>query len=177
MDEAAPIKTYTEAGRGRKQCPKCNTYVGVRNAKCVCGHDFKENDGDEPEAEVNTYTEAGRGRKQCPKCNTYVGVRNAKCVCGHEFQKGETTNANDEYAVPTTEYSGGLLSITTPAGPCPAKLTGTDEKSVREWVERIQDHGRQNQRFYTNEALRYYLWLVCDHDREGADYRAAVEWL
>lgn len=33
-------KTFDKAGRGRKQCPECNTYVGVRTSMCTCGHDF-----------------------------------------------------------------------------------------------------------------------------------------
>lgn len=37
------------AGRGRKQCPACHNYVGVRTRQCDCGHEFsKTNGGDAP---------------------------------------------------------------------------------------------------------------------------------
>ena len=29
-----------EGGRGKKQCPKCQAYLGARQAKCECGHEF-----------------------------------------------------------------------------------------------------------------------------------------
>ena len=34
------MKTYNAAGPGRKQCPKCNAYVGVRTNVCECKHEF-----------------------------------------------------------------------------------------------------------------------------------------
>lgn len=34
------VKTYDEAGRGRKQCPDCTKYVGVSVKACSCGHEF-----------------------------------------------------------------------------------------------------------------------------------------
>lgn len=37
------------AGRGRKQCPACHNYVGVRTRTCDCGHEFgKANGGEAP---------------------------------------------------------------------------------------------------------------------------------
>jgi len=29
-----------EPGRGKKLCPNCQNYIGVRTAKCSCGHEF-----------------------------------------------------------------------------------------------------------------------------------------
>ncbi len=35
------MPVYTEAGRGRKECPKCHSYVGARSAQCEkCGAEF-----------------------------------------------------------------------------------------------------------------------------------------
>ena len=31
------MKTWNEPGRGRKGCPKCGIYIGVRSMKCQCG--------------------------------------------------------------------------------------------------------------------------------------------
>ena len=36
------IKTYETTGRGRKQCPECDSIVGVRTGVCVCGYSFKK---------------------------------------------------------------------------------------------------------------------------------------
>lgn len=37
---ATSVKTFDGPGRGRKQCPECNAYVGVRTPQCNCGHAF-----------------------------------------------------------------------------------------------------------------------------------------
>lgn len=34
------MNTWKEPGKGRKQCPACDLYVGVRGAVCECGHIF-----------------------------------------------------------------------------------------------------------------------------------------
>lgn len=34
------MKTWTEKGPGRKRCPACPLYVGVRSRQCSCGHSF-----------------------------------------------------------------------------------------------------------------------------------------
>ena len=34
------IKIHSTPGRGKKQCPECKVYLGVRNGKCICGHEF-----------------------------------------------------------------------------------------------------------------------------------------
>ena len=39
-DEAKIIKTYDEGGKGKKSCPSCKKYVGLRVAVCACGHQF-----------------------------------------------------------------------------------------------------------------------------------------
>ena len=39
-DEAKIIKTYDEGGKGKKPCPSCKKYVGLRVAVCACGHQF-----------------------------------------------------------------------------------------------------------------------------------------
>ena len=38
--EEKVIQTYSERGRGKKQCPKCQVIIGVRNKICPCGHKF-----------------------------------------------------------------------------------------------------------------------------------------
>jgi hypothetical protein len=38
--EAKIVKTYDEGGKGKKPCPSCKKYVGLRVAVCACGHQF-----------------------------------------------------------------------------------------------------------------------------------------
>lgn len=42
-DNTSTIKELDGPGRGRKQCPNCKAYVGVRTQDCVCGHNFATN--------------------------------------------------------------------------------------------------------------------------------------
>jgi hypothetical protein len=42
VTDSAPAKEYDTPGRGRKQCPQCKVYVGVRTHDCSCGHSFAE---------------------------------------------------------------------------------------------------------------------------------------
>ena len=43
---------YVMPGRGRKQCPECQVYVGVRTQECECGHEFVPEDRKTPAAQV-----------------------------------------------------------------------------------------------------------------------------
>lgn len=36
------ITVYSLPGRGRKQCPDCDRFVGVRTKQCMCGHIFEK---------------------------------------------------------------------------------------------------------------------------------------
>ncbi len=36
------VPTYSEGGRGRKECPACKKFVGARVHDCACGHNFVE---------------------------------------------------------------------------------------------------------------------------------------
>lgn len=38
--ETPSVKFFDGPGRGRKQCPSCEKYVGVRTKNCSCGHSF-----------------------------------------------------------------------------------------------------------------------------------------
>ena len=87
--EPKEIQTFTEGGRGKRQCPECKVYLGIRHAVCICGFNFKDYvrpDTPIEEKEIKVYEEPGRGRKHCPGCNKYVGLRNRQCVCGFNFE-------------------------------------------------------------------------------------------
>jgi len=177
------VNVYNEAGRGRKQCPACQKYVGVRNAKCVCGHDFHaERPAETEEAEeINTYEEAGRGRKQCPACEKYVGARNAKCACGHDFANDEVSHSNsaeNDRWTPRRDYTlvgdyEARMTAYAPSGACPVKLHGIDVDSMHDWIAGLIVYGKANQIRYTSHALRYFLWTLCDHQYESARFKEA----
>jgi hypothetical protein len=38
------VRIYDEGGLGRKECPSCHKFVGVRVPQCACGHFFKKAD-------------------------------------------------------------------------------------------------------------------------------------
>lgn len=85
--------TDNQAGRGRKQCPGCSDFLGVRTRVCPkCNHQFGEAQAVEVQPETPQYYEGpGRGRKQCASCKKYVGGRLSACYCGHVFHaEGET---------------------------------------------------------------------------------------
>lgn len=47
----APAKNFSGSGRGRKQCPSCKQYVGVRTKQCACKHSFERKKGRRVEVE------------------------------------------------------------------------------------------------------------------------------
>lgn len=93
-DEPQEIKTYTEGGKGKKQCPKCEKYVGCRMQVCACGNtNFPKKVKEEvvkttEPHEINTFDEGGQGKKQCASCNKFISARHQHCACGStEFVK------------------------------------------------------------------------------------------
>lgn len=138
------MSTSTEPGRGRKQCPGCNLYIGVRSAKCTCGHVFnpetaaKQDTPAEPR-EIKTFTEAGPGRKQCPACNVFIGVRSNVCVCGHEFVKKVKDNKESTPVVKEEKPKIALVSrrkgepvpSTTPSSPTTLRPSSSYDRIER----------------------------------------------
>lgn len=70
-------------------------------------------------------------------------------------------------------WTGRIVS--TPAtnqwpGGCPVKLTGTDEATVHEWVERVIRYGHREKRsHYAESALRYFV--RCFYDLFSEEYK------
>ena len=177
-DEPEVSVTSSGAGKGKKQCPSCQKYVGVRTEVCECGHQFKSKNGTsvpkeqkEPR-EIPTFDTGGKGKKQCPACQKYVGGRTGVCACGHEFASKsapvESTPVEKKVAaavqptvgttvVPTRRVGGGRTRIHTPPGGCPHRLMGTDANSVEEWAERCRKTFMdRDESFLTLPALKYF---------------------
>lgn len=163
------MKVYDSPGRGKKQCPKCNVYVGVRNTNCPkCMHSF-ERVNTQVEKKVNVFDLGGQGRKPC-KCGKYVGVRTRECPeCGHKFEKGApkvkppVQKTRDELEaedfVKSLGGDGQLGSnvVLTPSGKCPVKLASAKDEDVVVWCDALMQHGRSENKLYTPSALRYWV--------------------
>lgn len=163
------VKFYTEPGRGRKGCPKCNKYVGVKTATCPCGYDFsggslKALKPEEPK-EIVTYDEGGKGKKQCPSCKKYLGARNLLCPCGHNFQEAKVVTVEPSIqeirevlsTVELPKRESILPTVHAPAGTCFVPLTGTDEATVEKWVERLRAQFRAKGEHLSVEGLKYWV--------------------
>lgn len=89
------MKTFKDAGKGRKQCPNCKIYIAARTGVCPdCDYELTEgakaaqaavqekaNDLQKRQSEV--HDTGGRGRRQCHGCKKYYGVRLKVCPgCG-----------------------------------------------------------------------------------------------
>jgi len=110
------VKTYDEGGKGKKQCPACKKYVGLRTDVCACGHTFvakaktpkpqeEEDDNDDevvpPVVATNDDEEPVRHRRH-------------------------------------VQHTGRGMRVHTPAGACPHRLTATDVRTVEDWAEHVR---------------------------------------
>ena len=181
-DEEKEITVFDEGGRGRKQCPSCKKFVGVRNAICACGNDFNVNpsvskkSADE-DKDIPTYDEGGRGRKECPSCKKFIGVRNLVCICGHEFKKKETpvpkpvVERKKETILPAATkratpvelngmltYPGrGYARTWVAAGDPPHRLSGVTSEEVKDWMNKCRKTMMENREWLTANALIHWL--------------------
>lgn len=166
--EPKEVQTYDESGKGRKQCPGCNKYVGGRVEKCACGFDFKNYQAPDKEKEVKVYDEGGGGRKQCP-CGKFVGARVSKCpVCQHEFIAGESKQKEincekkeEEGEVRELSYAARLgypgFAVTyTPAGECPFRLYTAEYSDVVDWIKKVHNYYLERRQVLAPSGFSYY---------------------
>jgi hypothetical protein len=100
--------TWTEKGPGRKQCPSCGVYVGVRSNTCVgCQHVFQKK---------RTASKAAE-RAASPKDST-----------------ASSDGPREDTAASVSDRRENLF---TPSGRCPVPLEETDSTAVRNWMERL----------------------------------------
>lgn len=122
------MPTYTEAGRGRKQCPKCKVYVGVRSNVCEgCGNSFESS-----ASHVHVTPQSG------------------------DSPSGKVATSDSHIHIPPRR-NGHLGQIGIPAGECPVKLKDTDTATVRAWAEKVKEHYLANERkTIATSGLIYY---------------------
>ena len=129
--DAASIKTYDVGGKGKKQCPNCNKYLGLRATMCVCGHSFE--------------------KKVAP-------AKTPVMASAVEEDEPDTEETSSKPSQSNFGRARGAYreTISTPSGDCPVKLTGTDEASVKKWAEAVRSHYAVKSQFVTVEGLRYF---------------------
>lgn len=135
-DKGSVVKTQESGGKGKKQCPTCLKYMGVRTQVCVCGYCFSKK---EP---VQTPAPTAVPMVTAPIHATVAAT------------------ATDEEATDPrfADRRGGCrTTIHTPAGECPVRLKGYDEDSIRHWADQVRSGFRSRSEFLKLRGLRYYL--------------------
>lgn len=118
--------TFDEPGKGRKQCPNCKKYIGIRTAKCPsegCGHVFSEPTSRRPAQVISNNAHRAMHQVGTPGVG-YGGV---------------SGNGNPQPLCPVK-----------PAGQWPH----TDEQVVN-WIEDVVQAGMANGTVYMPQAIAY----------------------
>lgn len=77
--------------RGKKNCPNCNTEIGVRTQLCECGYHYPSNEvrkdllEGKKKKQVASHSSTKRGMKKCVNCGIEVGYRTQLCECGYHY--------------------------------------------------------------------------------------------
>lgn len=151
VNTPAPVQTgsstvaeknvYSQPGKGRKQCPICEKYVGVRNTVCVCGEPFKE--------KVKSIAPA----RPIAPVKPIISVPTSAPIIAAPI--AESSFEEDER--PCRTRGRGSISIYAPSGDCPEKLRGTDLEEVERWAEKVRDHYDEQNQFLTIHGLIYFV--------------------
>lgn len=140
-------KTWTEKGRGRKQCPKCEIYHGVRAGECPrCGHVYPKKS-------------ASIRPKRTPEELEAIARKKAERAQRKAEKKSERSDSREVILIPD--------------GRCPVSLEATDADSVRAWCRAVIDaNDKRHSRRYrlSDEALRYWM----RRELSSEDYAVAV---
>lgn len=121
-------KTFTEGGRGKKQCQNCKVFVGVRTSNCPdCGTEFV--------AGANSAKANKTSKVKPPSKNDEYEQDIDLSFCA----KLGITKGRPVFA---------------PTGACPVKLTGTDELTVMDWVEETLYAG--GKKVFMPEAMKSF---------------------
>lgn len=123
-------------GKGKKQCPACHDYCGVRTQICDCGHQFVKKEVEQP--------------KLVPQQVVHVEESEPEPTVVHFDAKRFRCR----------------VSIHTPAGPCPVRLHGTDRQSVEIWSNQLRERFYRSGEFLKLRAIRYYLYQFYDMQSE-----------
>ena len=161
------------AGRGRKDCPNCNTEIGARSHVCSCGYHFPSGEirkdlikSTEPVG-PKTYKELGRGRKQCPDCDIILGGVTKIChKCNFDFvlakkEKDAEVSKNKEEKKTVEKVEEKISSVvkellTLPRYVAPVKLSPKDH------AKRILSYGARRANTLLAQARVHKCWSHVD---------------
>jgi len=118
----------TTPGRGRKHCPGCNKYPGVRSKTCPgCNHVF-----------------AAKPKTAQIKIRVHP-AKEKKVVKGSKLKE------------PKGEYDGLRQSvILIPAGKCPVELKEASIPAISKWMADVREARRDRNEYLSDEALCYW---------------------
>lgn len=136
------VNKYSLPSRGRKQCPNCQAYVGVRLQKCECGYEFKKG---QSVSQVQTATEK----------NT---------------QYEEPVSDEDRRYAMAVGLNNGCTIIYAGSGKCPAAFTTTDYKGIAQFCEDVVASGLKDKKLYMPEAIKCWIRGFIDVDDEDYGY-------
>ena len=182
------MSMFDEPGKGRRQCPACQRYTGIRSVTCECGHTFTATDRKEAVKKVvvetpsvKMFDEPGPGRRQCPACQRYTGIRSALCGCGHKFvaeDRKKVVEKAPEAVVPTPAVveptpvadphpwermsDPTYLKVYVPAGECPVKLQGTSLEDVAVWSDAVRARFKEEKKIIGLHGLTYFARTIYD---------------
>ena len=139
------MKLQNGGGKGRKQCPSCKKYVGVRTLTCDCSHEF------------------GVAK---PKSSGVVKPIASKKP---KLEEPEEPEEEEEEEEEDAQPEGRVRRIWTPAGGSPARLGGTSREEVHCWAEKVRKSGFNKGLHYLVQAVLY--WAREFYDINGPDYQ------
>lgn len=165
------------AGRGKKQCKKCEKFSGVRTAICECGASFVKSDP-APVAASPTRMTLDPLDQQISESVSSVKTILQKAESGRRSfvftEKAEKVKQESPEAVGSAELrdfkkSRGLVTY-VPSGECPFKPEGfkdakwsngtASSETVQNWAIRVFNSGDDYNRYHP-EAVVYwarYYW-------------------
>jgi len=129
-----------KAARGRKHCPKCDKYPGVRSNTCPnCGYLFVVSEKPKESDSIK------------------IKIKIAKDISVDDETSQDTSSRDKEEVkkISAPGYIQGQDYVLIPAGKCPVSLDGQSINEIRVWMKAVRDV--YNQGYLSTEALCYWV--------------------
>jgi hypothetical protein len=132
-EEEKVVKTYNEGGKGKKPCPSCKKYVGLRTSMCACGHVFQ--------------SKSVKADKVEPLM---------KSVSEDDERDYEPNDASP--IIRHVSRGGTRVALHVPAGACPHRLESSEPEAVERWAEKCRrTFLSERNSWLTVHALQYFV--------------------
>lgn len=151
------VNKYSLPGKGRKECPDCKIFVGVRTSKCECGHVFGFKDP--------------------------VKVVPIKVEDKNEKFSIPVSDEDRRYAV-AVGLSKGCTMVFAGAGKCPATFRAVDsnlnprnpQDIVRDFCEDVVADGVKDKKLYMPPAIKNWLAAFVDRNDKPELFDIVDQW-